>query len=225
MIEGFGTVRGSMMEREGNARIQKLSMRHVDIANWILMNPGKSQADCAEHFGVTQAWMCTVQNSDLFKRYFAERAKQHQELVSTSVVLKAGEVAEKSFDVMRRKLDLQGVMLEMKDATMAGELALKALGVGAQSANGPQVQVNVGAVPEELLKKARDDMRVINAKNTEEYEYEELLGSEPLAEPEGGEVSAADFADPEAGPPLRAVQYIEQMELLHEISKELEETS
>lgn len=54
-------------------QIAKMRISHELILNWLVLNPEKTQGDCAKHFNVTEAWLSVVINSDVFQARWAER--------------------------------------------------------------------------------------------------------------------------------------------------------
>ena len=55
-------------QRKGK-RIKKLSNWHEALSDWLIANPGRPLREAAFHFEVTQGWLSSVMNSDLFKAY------------------------------------------------------------------------------------------------------------------------------------------------------------
>ena len=56
--------------------LTKLNHRHEQIVNWLIMNPDKSQGECARAFGYTEPWLSRLISSDLFQAKL--RARQGQ---------------------------------------------------------------------------------------------------------------------------------------------------
>ena len=50
-----------------SVQIKKLGWWHTAIMEWMLANPDKTLRECAENFDVTQPWLSSVINSDLFQ--------------------------------------------------------------------------------------------------------------------------------------------------------------
>lgn len=55
------------------AEVQKLSIKHIDILNFLLANPMVKLQDVAAHYGITQPWLSQVIHSDMFQRLLKER--------------------------------------------------------------------------------------------------------------------------------------------------------
>lgn len=52
-----------------------LNSFHEALADYILLNPGATLLQKGAYFGYTPSWISTVENTDMFKTYFAERRK------------------------------------------------------------------------------------------------------------------------------------------------------
>lgn len=67
------------IQRELPEKVQRLKRGlnsfHEALADYILLNPGATLREKGEYFGYKPAWISTVENTDLFKAYFAERRK------------------------------------------------------------------------------------------------------------------------------------------------------
>ena len=51
-----------MAQVDGTPGVQKLSVKHTDVMNFMLANPLVKLADVARHFGMTQPWLsCIIQ--------------------------------------------------------------------------------------------------------------------------------------------------------------------
>ena len=57
-------------------QVQRLSHKHEMILNWLLLNADRSLRECADHFGLTQAWLSSLIHSDLFQLTLRERQTQ-----------------------------------------------------------------------------------------------------------------------------------------------------
>lgn len=55
------------------AEIQKMSITHEAILDWLVLNPERSRGECAEAFGVTEPWLSTITNSDCFQVRWRQR--------------------------------------------------------------------------------------------------------------------------------------------------------
>jgi len=185
----------AMQPINGSTPVNKLSMWHTMIVDWRLTNPGNSWSECAELFKVTGPWLSTVINSDIFKKYFATRLKDHQDMVSAELIASASVTAKTGLEVLQRKLSTEEKSLELNDVTKAVEITMKTLGYGhshtAASANTP-VTVQIGMLSPEELEKARNSMRAISAINSEEIEDAEVAAESLL--PQGDDVKT--FPEP-----------------------------
>lgn len=102
---------------------------HVDMADFIIANPGITQNDVAARYGYTPAWVSRILASDAFQEIMAARRK---ELVDPALVATIDErfraLAIRSVDVLMHKLDAPAV--ESSVAVRCAELGVRALGLG-----------------------------------------------------------------------------------------------
>lgn len=94
---------------EGKRPIARLSNAHEAMLNWLIVNPEKSQRELADAFGMTQSWVSTVCNSDLFQSALKEKQLAVGALVAQSVPQKLRMLADvglsKLGDAMERSED------------------------------------------------------------------------------------------------------------------------
>jgi hypothetical protein len=55
------------------AEIKSVSHIHESVMNWMIANPTRSLAACAQEFGYTQAWLSTMIHSNLFQARLREK--------------------------------------------------------------------------------------------------------------------------------------------------------
>jgi len=87
-----------------SAQIQKISHKHSMIMNWMVLNPDKPLKQCAEHFGVTQAWLSTVIHSDVFQMEFQEKLKTIHNHCAMSIPEKLRVVTDIALDKLAEKI-------------------------------------------------------------------------------------------------------------------------
>lgn len=141
-------------------QIKKMSISHEMILNWLILNPDKTQNECAEHFGVTAAWVSVLVNSDCFKARWAEKKmfmdKQIPQLVE-------GQMA----DVVSRGLTRLAEIIEASPdpefVLNTTDKVLGRMGFGGKGASVQQINQNITnySVSREVLDAARG--RIINA--------------------------------------------------------------
>ena len=134
-------------------QIKKMSISHEMILNWLVMNPEKTQNECAEFFGVTPAWLSVVVNSDCFQARWIQR----RQMLATGVVALAESkmrgVIDKGLDRLERLVEVSpdpGFVLETTDKLLGR------LGYGPKT--GPSVQINTQnnyAISRDVLDQAR----------------------------------------------------------------------
>ena len=152
------------------ATLQKISPKHDEIMNWMLMYPLASKAELAAHFQVTRAWLATVTNSDLFQARLQEKQKEiFGEVIVDSVKERLGAVAQLSLERLLEKVELSD---DERFLMEVGLGASKALGFPSpKGAAGPTVVVNQFQASPELLAQARS--RIIEGHATVSQTLEE----------------------------------------------------
>ena len=123
-------------------QIQSVRPWHETLLEFIIANPRASGAETAMHFGVTEAWLSTVKNSDAFQEMWAMRRGEHFSRVSASLVEKVTALAEVTVDALVDQVEMEKRtgQVSLSTLTEVGNMALKSLGFGAKPT--PSVQVN-----------------------------------------------------------------------------------
>ena len=123
----------------------------------MLANPGLQLAAVADHFHVTQPWLSTVINSDVWRERYAARRGLMDSRISESITSKLGNLAEKTLDHLDQAIDDEEVGVSTKlDIAKTALTALGFLGSTAQKGNNGQqtvqpaatVSVSISAVQE-----------------------------------------------------------------------------
>ena len=147
-------------------QLKKLSWWHESILDWELENPERSMRECSVTFGISETWLSIIRNSDIYKEYAAQRRLEHNANVSMSVVERVEAVADTSLEVLQERIDSERNTIGLGVVNDTCTMALKALGFGSKGSDrGGDTQVNLilGAASPELLGRARDKMKLINA--------------------------------------------------------------
>lgn len=145
-------------------QIKKVSHKHAMIMNWMVLNPDQSLRACADHFGVSQAWLSVVIHSDVFQAEFQQKLKNISARVAESIPEKLRAVADIALDKLAEKV------AESEDPDFildAADKALHRMGYAPASARngygaGSQVNVqqnNVFMLDAEDLARARGIMK------------------------------------------------------------------
>lgn len=166
--------------------LQKLSVKHDAIMQWLIANPQLSLSTCAIQFGITQAWLSTVIHSDIFQSKYRELLQGQYDERILPLRDKLVGVTARALDRVSEKLDTCEDPELLLDVASKG---LKALGFG----GGPKVAIqnNFGApafrsavTPEELAR-ARSTYDEHCKKNTDKRHTGDVIE---------GEVVSADTA-------------------------------
>jgi len=148
-------------------QLQDLSYRHEAILDWMLLNPDKSQNDCARALGYSVAWLSVVVNSDLFQ---ARLAMLHQEKREHGIFTIAEKLAGLADLAIEKTIKSVEVSADPGFVLSAAEVALKRLGYGAKAPvpTGPTTINNTMVVATETgLREAVEIMREVK-RNTPE---------------------------------------------------------
>lgn len=148
------------------AQYGRMRWWYESIADWMLVNPGGSMADCARDLGRGISTVYLVTATDVFKRYFEKRRAEYNELHDLSIISKTTKIAESVLDLQLEVLEKKRDKIPLSQLIQIGDSALSRLGYGAK-ANGGGVTVNVGPnagahvvpVARETLAQARDVLR------------------------------------------------------------------
>jgi predicted transcriptional regulator len=117
--------------------IEKVRYSHDAMIDIIIATPWVRQKELAQRFGLTQAWVSQVVNSDSFKKRLEERKN---ELVDPSIVQSIEEgfqgLCRMSMSVLMEKLEAAP---DPKIAVQTLNVAARALGFGARPEQPTQV--------------------------------------------------------------------------------------
>lgn len=144
-------------------QIAKLSPRHEAILNWLIENPERLRRECAAQFGVSEAWLSIVINSDCFQAKLAERQEAVFSVVAADIPTKLRGIADMAMARVAETIPNAGpdFALETMNST------LKALGFGAKphlvapAGSTFNTQNNYYVAKPEELSEARDLMNSV----------------------------------------------------------------
>jgi hypothetical protein len=122
-------------------QVKKISWWMERLCDWMIAHPEKRLKDAAKEFGVTQAWLSVVKNSDVFKELFAKRSEQLSLGVVETVRDKLTAGTEMALDHLNKKIELEGEFLPIKDLMDVVDLGLNRLGYGANKSMPAPVSV------------------------------------------------------------------------------------
>lgn len=95
-------------------QIKKLSNTHMAIMDFMLSNPRASMLTVAKEFGITQAWLSTVKNSDLWRITYNERRallEEHQKIILSDQLT---AIASKGLACLEDAIDDEATTLASK---------------------------------------------------------------------------------------------------------------
>lgn len=156
-VDGF-------LESNGNVvQLKTLRPRHHAIMDFMLANPRIPYSGVAAEFGVTQAWLSTVINSDIFRAQLNARRGLMDEHVNRDIVTRLQGLAKKGLSEMESILDDEEVSAATK--LEVAKTSLTALGYLGSKGSSP-VQVNIQSNTQnnittrsDILQAARDRLQ------------------------------------------------------------------
>lgn len=107
-VDGF-------LETNGNVvQLKALRPKHHSIMDFLLANPKIPYSAVAAEFGVTQAWLSTVINSDVFQSQLRLRRGLMDDHVNRDIVSRLHTIAKKGLGEMEAILDDEEVSASTK---------------------------------------------------------------------------------------------------------------
>lgn len=88
-----------------HVQVLRLSHTHEAIMNWMLVNPGCSLRECADHFQITQSWLSSLIHSDIFQAQLAERQEGIRVRIADSIPQKLRVAADLGLDKLTRVIE------------------------------------------------------------------------------------------------------------------------
>ena len=145
----------------------KSMLWYDSIIDDILANPGTSIKETAKRLGRHPQTISLVVGSDLFRARWAQRRAQFNDALESRLTAKLAVVAEKSLDATIQILDKKRESIPLPVLNDVVKNSLDRLGYGPSAPSAPPaVQVNVSSnvVSAEALARARENLKVLEAK-------------------------------------------------------------
>lgn len=146
-------------------QLKKVSIKHEAIMEYLLVNPTQKLGEVAAYFGVSQAWLSVVINSDAFQIKLGERK---DELFGATVVPlreKLLGLAHVGVEKLGEALDNASVVSDKQFIADTTDQVLKSLGYSPKSSPTPAGQTNIQnnfyGADKATLEAAREKMRNI----------------------------------------------------------------
>lgn len=131
---------------EGNVvQLKSLNHRHHAIMDWMLANPHRRLGECAQELGVTQAWLSTVINSDLFKARLALRREAIEDEQHRRLNARLLDIAEDGLEALHDHV--RDGEIDPKTKQDITRMSLEAIGILGKRGAGTQVTINNNADP------------------------------------------------------------------------------
>ncbi|MHB0978383.1 MAG: hypothetical protein ACYC1K_03240 [Minisyncoccota bacterium] len=154
-------------------QLKDLSYRHEALLDWLVLNPNKTQGDCARELGYTEAWVSQVINSNLFQARLGMLLQEKREHGIFTVAEKLAGLADLAIEKTLKNVE---VSADPGFVLSAAEVALKRLGYGAakQPPPGPTTVNNTLVVATQAgLQEAVQIMRQVKAGTPEMLEHDD----------------------------------------------------
>ena len=127
------------------AEVKKLTHKHDAIMSWLILNPEKSQRECADYFNVTQAWLSSLVNSDIFRSAMRARTDEVHVRIADSIPAKLSNLAHLGTSKLEEKLEKSEDPEFILSAT---DKILHRMGYGPQGARAGSA-LPLGAAPQQ----------------------------------------------------------------------------
>lgn len=170
-VDGF-------LEANGNVvQLKTLRPRHHAIMDFMLANPRIPYSAVAAEFNVTQAWLSTVINSDVFRAQLSARRSLMDEHVNRNIVTRLQTLAQKGLTEMEAILDDEEVSASTKlDVAKTSLTALGYLGTKGAS----PVQVNIQTNNQTTIASRSDILQAARARMQAQALERAASAHEPL---------------------------------------------
>ena len=137
----------------GRPQVQKVRYNHDAMIDLLIADPCITQGALANHFGMTQSWVCTVMASNAFQVRLASRRHELVDpVIAATIEEKYKAMATISVEKLIAHMTRPACEVDPEVLLKAAALGAKTMGLG----NNIAVQVNVN--PEERLKKLADKL-------------------------------------------------------------------
>ena len=98
--------------------VDKLSNKHMAIMDFMVGNPELSQKEVARVFELTESWLSTVVNTELFQDQFQRRIRERSANAQAYVQLKLTHVAEVGLNRLLEKVEDSSAPGFIQDTTI-----------------------------------------------------------------------------------------------------------
>ena len=113
-----------------SAQVKKVSNWNQALSDFMIAQPQARAYEVAEFFGVSEAWLSVVKNSDAFKEFHNRRRETHFDRVSGDVSDKLTAIAEMTLDELSDRIESERETIPLNALQSMGKMALDAMGFG-----------------------------------------------------------------------------------------------
>lgn len=142
-----------------SVQIQKVNWWHERLADLMIANPHCTLGELARALDKSPAWISIVKNSDAFIDYWRRRSDAHSLAVTDDIATKMRANVDLANEALNLKLSTQSELMTVETLLDVIDINTKRLGYGANPAQAPTFNFNLGAVTPEQLAEARAKLR------------------------------------------------------------------
>lgn len=88
-----------------SAGLESISFRHEQIANWMILNPHASLAECAAHFQYSRAYISRIIHSDAFRGLLEQKNKEVFAAICGTIPQKLASLADLAIEKVTEHLE------------------------------------------------------------------------------------------------------------------------
>jgi len=148
-----------------NVQIKAVSVKHSAILDYMLVHPAEKLSEVAKNFGVSQAWLSVIVNSDAFQAKLRERDDQQFSSIIVPLREQVMGIAQVGVEKLGECLENASPTSDKQFIADTTDSLLKNLGYSPRSvAPSPQAamtQNNIFMVDKSDLEEARKNMRQV----------------------------------------------------------------
>lgn len=151
-------------------QIKTLKPKHDAIMDWLIANPQAKLGECAAAFGVTQAWLSCIINSDIFQARYQKILGEYRDERILPLRDKLIGIAHQAVDQLAAHMATEKVGPDF--ALKVSDTILNRLGYGTKAAAGVTINNVAVVAPQgisrEEIEAARERYRMAQAKLVED---------------------------------------------------------
>ena len=104
-------------------QLKRLTLKHHQIIDWMIANPGASGVACAGHFSLNPCWISIVINSPVFEG----EMKRRRRAIEEELDVKMAALADVSVDALTVRVEEEGDTMPINDLVRITKMLLTQL--------------------------------------------------------------------------------------------------